>query len=928
MDDSSEVVIGTPVDIPTEEEGRKKPVPVQDQVATDVEGRRRFHGAFTGGFSAGYFNSVGSAQGWAPTTFKSSRATGTGSSTPSGRNTTPRFQQSVEDFMDDEDRSDVGFAPQRVTATETFEDKVRANGKGQAPVVEGGALAGATLPDLVIPTDSTIGVQLLRMMGWREGQGVGPRRSIPSGLRRTSKRKRHLHMVDAHSRISQSDDGDDSDSDSGVSGRTFAPHDVSIDDFNAKDNLHGIGYHGMSAADFQLDAASTGGEGAKSGGFGVGALEEEDDDVYDHDTLDNYDRTLGETEATSTAAPPHRHVFRSKRGHVDVSARDATVHAVSNVFLDNLGMVTLRGFRLGAQRLSTVKVYPAPPLPRAFNPFHVFSDAGPAFRHASSVQSQAHNLTADQRSALLGEAKLPGPNKSVFDYLKPADRARLQGIKAASVVPATQVPDAVPPPEVPQPVVHRPLSAAMASRFVRASTSLGPDARAEAERTTSALETAKKAAQDARDNAVDMKLFGALTRTSYEWHPVALLCKRFDVPDPYPKSALTGVVGRPAGARHKFSTMPLPTATIKSNTSTNTTAALPVRPEDYGLAADAMDHTPLLATALGGAARQDAQGSAASDSNPAPARAAEDAEPELRDTRPAMDIFKAIFSDSSDDDDPSDAPAPAGQNQIPDGAAKGTQTAGAPTIPGRDMSNSHTPTSSATPERNKAVMARHDADLPPEAPIMPRPFFPGAPPAPPPIQNPPNIPAQRTPPHATPPSAPAPSLKLDLVHTYSAIAAPATEARRVAGVRHTYGDASMDVPDAEPQWVEKAAAGPARPPSRHKKKGKDRKDRKDKKDKRDKRDRKTSRKDRKKKDKKAGKSTTKTRSRRLADGSASSSSDTDDEEQTTDAALLAKMRAVRGTVLPKASGVQGQAVSLPARPRPPRHRPSAADMFT
>lgn len=33
----------------------------------------RFHGAFTGGFSAGYFNSVGSAEGFTPATFTSSR---------------------------------------------------------------------------------------------------------------------------------------------------------------------------------------------------------------------------------------------------------------------------------------------------------------------------------------------------------------------------------------------------------------------------------------------------------------------------------------------------------------------------------------------------------------------------------------------------------------------------------------------------------------------------------------------------------------------------------------------------------------------------------------------------------------------------------------------------------------------------------------
>ena len=43
------------------------------QEVTDKEGRRRFHGAFTGGYSAGYYNTVGSAEGWAPSTFKSSR---------------------------------------------------------------------------------------------------------------------------------------------------------------------------------------------------------------------------------------------------------------------------------------------------------------------------------------------------------------------------------------------------------------------------------------------------------------------------------------------------------------------------------------------------------------------------------------------------------------------------------------------------------------------------------------------------------------------------------------------------------------------------------------------------------------------------------------------------------------------------------------
>lgn len=42
----------------------KKPTPLQDQTVRDEKGRyKRFHGAFSGGFSAGYFNTVGSKEG-------------------------------------------------------------------------------------------------------------------------------------------------------------------------------------------------------------------------------------------------------------------------------------------------------------------------------------------------------------------------------------------------------------------------------------------------------------------------------------------------------------------------------------------------------------------------------------------------------------------------------------------------------------------------------------------------------------------------------------------------------------------------------------------------------------------------------------------------------------------------------------------------
>ncbi len=62
----------------------------------DEKGRKRLHGAFTGGFSAGYFNSVGSKEGWTPATFVSSRS-----------ERAKKKAARPEDFMDEEDLAEL-----------------------------------------------------------------------------------------------------------------------------------------------------------------------------------------------------------------------------------------------------------------------------------------------------------------------------------------------------------------------------------------------------------------------------------------------------------------------------------------------------------------------------------------------------------------------------------------------------------------------------------------------------------------------------------------------------------------------------------------------------------------------------------------------------------------------------------------------------
>ena len=67
-DDSDEdtyVMVGSAFEpLETEEDVEKaKRKKDKEHYVTDAQGRRRFHGAFTGGFSAGYFNTVGTKEG-------------------------------------------------------------------------------------------------------------------------------------------------------------------------------------------------------------------------------------------------------------------------------------------------------------------------------------------------------------------------------------------------------------------------------------------------------------------------------------------------------------------------------------------------------------------------------------------------------------------------------------------------------------------------------------------------------------------------------------------------------------------------------------------------------------------------------------------------------------------------------------------------
>ncbi|KAL0977976.1 hypothetical protein UPYG_G00164220 [Umbra pygmaea] len=784
--DQDFVTFGTPLEPLEEDEPLRKPVPVHEQTVKDEKGRyQRFHGAFTGGFSAGYYNTVGTKEGWTPSTFVSSR-----------QQKAERQNARPEDFMDEEDLGEHGIAPKEITTTADFasgrKDLIRDKAKtvcALSALIPGDSV----LEDLVAPARSSIGVELLRKMGWKDGQGVGPR----------VKRRPYKQKEDTASRAfgsvlppNGSEESQDEEEDEFVPENvTFAPKDVTPIDFTPKVDLHGLGYQGLNPLAalrygpgaghinlFTMDsdrASSLCGNDKKGpkrrrGGvagqaFGVGAMEDDDDDIYHRDTMSNYDMVLGEEEPGDGlygwTAPEQYH--RKKRDH----SKDAAY----------LGKI-IEGFTLASDKAETKMIFPPPDLPRDFRPVHYFrpvvdmSSVSPMVAKALQAsrghmveetpsQGGRHQLDSVQRRQLLGETTLQGPS-SVFDLLKAEDRERLSGLRKPPPAPS---PSSEAPPRQPTlgearaAVVAAGVAAAKASaqkalssrfappaeqqqlealsvwsgptaqaqtgpvfkpfektphkqarydhyieklkqgdrdalevsldpsmtewergrerdEFVRAALLYKPSSSSLSGRFTrgkhddcvdeDTVEVTRDLENDVDDKqaAVKMKMFGKLTRDTFEWHPDKLLCKRFNVPDPYPGS---GFVGMPTVKRDKFSVFNFltldssPTATA-SPTPQAVKAPEPGKrsrwdvsgPAREGFGEEKQVKDPL--SEFLSVARSEASSSGPdplTNNIPSSDTTAEHEEAdttktnedEEEESRPPMDLFKAIFASSTDE---------------------------------------------------------------------------------------------------------------------------------------------------------------------------------------------------------------------------------------------------------------------------------------
>ena len=297
--------------------------------------------------------------------------------------------------------------------------------------------------DVFKTTGETMGVKLLKKMGWREGQGVGPK------IRR----------------MAQLGDDQDRDGEGDQQMHHFAPENSSMISIIKKNDRRGLGFEGEGKlseayiADSSPQTADHGREddensaefrtpgnpvktnkkkGGRKGGFGVGILNDngsDDEDPYHMGPQISYNRVIGgdkknkkKLESSRSSANP---LLNSKP--VFISKKTGTAKGNSTLRRCHDGRLPLDGFVFSSNDdpLSSIVSqdgkYPPPDIPRDWKsskrPSNLTSSSPSRPYRSAATVAAASKLSPKSRAALLGETQLPG--KSVFDFLTPDARNRI-----------------------------------------------------------------------------------------------------------------------------------------------------------------------------------------------------------------------------------------------------------------------------------------------------------------------------------------------------------------------------------------------------------------------------------------------------------------------------------------------------------------------
>jgi G patch domain-containing protein 1 len=334
--------------------------------------------------------------------------------------------QRPEDFMDEEDLREAEEA-RVISTSEGF--------SGLGTTKEDAMRTGGII-DIFRVTNDTVGVKLLKKMGWKEGKGLGPKVRRPA----------------------RADDGGDLSDEMHL----FAPDDPLMISFNRKTDHKGLGYSGearlpssrdepFAHSDDEEETSLKAGlrrnplKKSKAGGFGVGILNDtgsDDEDPYQMGPKISYTKVLGGSKKTEKKKKPTlgsaNPLVAAKPVFMSTKAKDAK--AVSGFRKCHDGRFPLDGFVLssGLDDFASISLqdekYKPPEVPLGWKSPKTTQQGQAGSEYVSAADAaKASTLTAHSRSALLGEETLPG--KSVFDFLSPSARARIVAVSGKSNLP-------------------------------------------------------------------------------------------------------------------------------------------------------------------------------------------------------------------------------------------------------------------------------------------------------------------------------------------------------------------------------------------------------------------------------------------------------------------------------------------------------------
>ncbi|KAJ4427392.1 hypothetical protein ANN_25013 [Periplaneta americana] len=432
--------------------------------------------------------------------------------------------------VDANDIDEFGIAPRVLRATSDFNEARKKRGRTH-DLSEGPIPGEPVLKELLQPVKDTVGIKLLKKMGWKLGQGTGPRVTKMQKKRLKEEYKKTQVKLFGCSRpqdanIKRIDQDSESSTDDENDGLTFAPDDYQTFLCKPKVNVFGLGYYGLDKREilgshinlFEPTPLKIEEKKKKllitGQAFGVGAFEEDDDDIYACENMSQYDFSM-DTKPTT--------------------AHDEKQQ--SSIISLNYTEDVLTGFVISTKAITRKKCFPPPELPQEFRAKSVTQE--------DKVNSQTREEHKNDTSETLKlPEKLALSTKTECTQFRPfiahpEKQQRYEQYLALCKVGQKDQVSCLQPSTMTEwekererseferaAYLYQPLTGILNDRFVSAS--VPEDFNGPVHPLSGQVDNASK-----QKTTEKVKMFGSMTREETDWRPCSLLCKRFNIPELY-----------------------------------------------------------------------------------------------------------------------------------------------------------------------------------------------------------------------------------------------------------------------------------------------------------------------------------------------------------------------------------------------------------